>query len=82
MKKKKVLWITLFIIGTLPFLIALVGCLNAANNGFAFLWGPAEYGLEAFGGYLLLFSYLFWPGYIIGLLLIIVAIIFLVRAKE
>ena len=81
MKKKTALWITLLVIGTVPFVLALLLSVNAAVNGFSFLWAPAEYGFEAFTGYLLMFSYLYWPGYIIGLILIIAALVALIPQK-
>ncbi len=81
MKKKNMFWFTLLGIGILSFFIPLCNAIRAIFNGFAFL-GPAEYGLDAFLGYLAVYSYLFWPTYLIGIAAITVAIIFLRKKAD
>lgn len=76
--KKKIIWKILLFIGTLPFVIILVMSIINAINGFEFLFSTS-YGWEAFIGTAVIYSFLFWPAYIVGILLIILSIIMLVR---
>lgn len=82
MKKKKVLWIILLIIGLLPFIAVLTISILASIFGFSglcLLECSYYYGFEAFRDSIILFSFVFWPAYIVGLILIIISIIFLKR---
>lgn len=85
MKKKKVLWIILLIIGLLPFIGVLIISTHAAIFGFSglcLLECSYYYGFEAFRDSIILYSFVFWPTYIIGLILIIISIIFLKRGAK
>lgn len=83
MNKKKVLSILLIGIGSLPFLYILYRCIDAAIYGFSFgIWAPAEYGAQAFLSILVLGSYLIWPAYLVGMILIIIGIHLLIKSKK
>lgn len=79
--KNKRFWQVILLIGCLPFLICLLKGLDGAINGIAFLWGPADYGWEGFLTAVVLFSYLFWPAYLIGLVLVQISVFALVYLK-
>ncbi len=79
--KNRVFWKTVLFTGCLPFIGCLWTGLDRAINGFSFLWSPVEKGLDAFLSAVLLFSYLFWPGYLIGLMLILVSVFALIYLK-
>jgi len=82
MKKKKKIWITLLIIGIIPFLTPLIIGIYDSINGYAglcFFSCEKEYGFKAFLGSVYLYSYICWPTYIIGLFLIILSIFKLKR---
>ena len=74
-------WKAILFIGCLPFLSCLWTGIDRAVNGFSFLWSPVEKGLDAFLTAVLLFSYLFWPAYLIGLMLILVSVFALIYLK-
>lgn len=85
MKKKKILWIILLIIGLVPLIIPLIYSIGNAIFGFSgicFIGCKNDYGLSAFFDSMVLYSFVFWPTYIIGLILIIVSIIFLKRGSK
>ena len=63
----------MLILGLLPFVGILGFAIFSAINGFSFLFSTS-YGFDAFGGVILIYSILFWPLYIIGLVLIIKSI--------
>jgi len=78
----KKLWITLLIIGCVPFLIALSMGIYNSIVGFSGLgFYNRYYGFKAFLDTIILLSYLIFPFYIIGLFLIIFSIIKLRRKK-
>lgn len=77
MKKKKILWLILLILGIIPIAIPLVSGIYSAfagSSGLCFTQCNYVYGLEAFLDSVVLYSYLFWPTYIVGLILIIISI--------
>lgn len=70
---KKAIYAILILLGAIPFGYVLGGGLHAAVEGFGGLsiLGPVTYGWEAFFNWVLLAAYLFWPGYLIGIVLIV-----------
>lgn len=74
MKKKKIIWVILLIIGLIPFLIPLLFGIISFFSGFSFLSAYSK-GFEAMFGIIFLWSFLFWPTYIIGAILIVLSII-------
>ena len=69
---KQTKWKIMLFAGTLPFLWAIVQGLYAAVNGFSGLsiTSAPVYGFQAFADYLILYSFVFWPTYLVGLILI------------
>lgn len=73
---KKRIWKVLLILGFIPFIIALILGIFVAVNGFGGLnFCCKYYGFQAFFDYVLLFSFIYYPTYIVGILLIILSII-------
>lgn len=75
---KKIVWIILLIFGLIPFILLIVGGFNAAFNGFSglcFFSCENYYGMAALIDYVLLFSFIYWPAYVVGLLFIVLSII-------
>ena len=79
--KNRNFWRIVLCTGCLPFIGCLWTGIDRAINGFAFLWSPVERGLDAFLTAVLLFSYLYWPAYLIGLMLILVSVFALIYLK-
>ncbi|MBE5822022.1 MAG: hypothetical protein E7311_05505 [Clostridiales bacterium] len=71
-KNKK--WKILLFIGTLPFVIIIGISIISMFTGFTFLFSTSH-GISAFLDSILILSFLFWPTYIIGAVLIILSII-------
>jgi hypothetical protein len=69
---KKELWWTLLVLGIVPFLIPFFGfgyeMLNASN------WTMLDY--------LVLYSFLYWPTYLVGLILVVLSVFKLRRQKS
>ncbi len=85
MKIKKILGYVLSIVGVIPYVLCLICGIDAWINGFSgicFISCDPEYGWEAMKGCMLFFSYLFWPFYIIGAILIIVGVILLIKVYK
>jgi len=83
MKSKKI-WIVLLIIGIISFIIpSAVGLYDSINgfSGICFVGCERDYGIKAFFGSIYLYSYIFWPTYIIGAILIVLSIIKLKNKK-
>lgn len=83
MKKKNILWEIILIFGILPFVISLVFGIYSAITGFSglcILSCKDIYGLQAFVDSIVMYSYIFWPTYVIGIILLIISIIIL-KAK-
>lgn len=76
--KKKKIWIGLLIVGIVSFVITLIAGIYdsiAGFSGLCFVGCDNYYGYQAFIDSIYLYSYIFWPTYIIGASLIIVSII-------
>ena len=85
--KKKILWIILLILGFVPFIMVLhLGMNNAINGlerGFCLSGDCTKYyGFSAFIDTIVLISYVFWPFYILGFVLIIFSIAKLLKNKK
>lgn len=77
MKKKKV-WIILLVVGIIPLIVPLIlGIYNSiiGYSGLCLFQCDYYYGIKAFIDSIILYSYIFWPTYVIGILLIILSII-------
>ena len=86
-KIKRIIWIVLLVIATLPFVITLgVGIYSSIfgiHDGICIMCDrPLVYGFEAFSVVLIFAVYLFWPAYIISAVVFILAIIRLVILKK
>lgn len=80
--KNKRIWIVLLILGIVPFIFCLFYGIYNSIVGFSGLsFYNRYYGTKAFFDSIILLSYLIFPFYIIGLLLIILSIIKLRRKK-
>lgn len=71
MKNRQWIWMLLRLLGLVPFLFAF---------GFCFVTSLLDLGGEAFHktlflDYLLMWSFLYWPTYVIGLILIVLSVI-------
>lgn len=76
-KKEKMIWKILFVIGMLPFIILLsFGVYNSINgfSGMCFFNCYNYYGIRALMDSVVLYSYIFWPTYIIGFVFIILSV--------
>ena len=80
------LWITLLIIGIIPFIIPIVfgasKAINGASIGLCLSNCYDKYGLPVFFEYTFFYSIFFWPTYIVGFCLIILSVIKLKRYKK
>lgn len=66
----------LFILGIVPFLVVIFTSLYSAIMGFSGLSiGTPIYGIEALFDWFILYSYMFWYTYVIGILLIVVSFV-------
>ena len=80
---KKKLWLICLGVGLLPFLICLIGGIYAAVCGFGGLTiGMKSYGIEAMLDWVLLWSFVYWPSYVIGIIFIIVSLMIKRRSKK
>jgi hypothetical protein len=83
MKNKKLLWLIPLFIGLVPFVWALIGGLYSAINGFSgIMFGPSYYGFQAFFDWVILFSYIAWPAYLVGLALIGLSLFMLLKKSK
>ena len=85
MKKKKVIWLILLIVGIMPFVIPLITGIYDSIVGFSglcFVGCDNYYGFPAFVDSIYLYSYLLWPTYVIGGVLIILSIIKLKNLRK
>ena len=74
--QKKIFWKTLLVLGIIPFAIALLLEVYYAITGFSGLCFRGNfYGFKAFGKSIILYSYNFYPNYLLGIILIILAIL-------
>lgn len=76
MKKKNLIWKLLLALGCLPFAFVIASGIYKAITGFSGLAfnSPPAYGFTAFADWVILVSFLYWPLYIVGGLLIILSI--------
>lgn len=84
MKNKKIIWIILMIVGIISFVIPLILGICAFINGFkglCFWQCDYYYGFKALIDSIYLYSFMFWPTYIIGFILIVLSIMKLKRKK-
>lgn len=65
---KKMKWKILLVVGLLPFLIALIGGLSKLSTGFL-----GDAGADAFWSWVVLCSFIYWPAYVVGFILIILS---------
>lgn len=77
---RKKLWIFFLILGTIPFIIPLVYGIYSFFAGFSFF--TTTKGFEGMFDAIIVWSFVYWPTYIIGLILIIVSIIKLKKKKK
>ena len=80
MKNKKIIWKILLFIGIFPFSIPILLGILSFFVGFSFLSGYSI-GFEGMFGAIAIYSFLFWPTYIIGTILIILSAIKLKNKK-
>lgn len=75
--RKRIFWKVLLFIGFLPFVIALGSGIYAGITGYSGLAisGAPVYGFAAFMDWMILYSYIYWPTYVIGLVLIVVSLV-------
>lgn len=80
---KRIKWKILLFVGTLPFLAAVLSGVYAALTGFSGLaiTSPPTYGWAAFTEWIILYSFVYWPTYVVGLILMVWAIARLVTSK-
>lgn len=81
---KKTKWKILLFLGTVPFLWAILNGIWAAVNGFSGLAisSPPTYGFAAFADWIILYSFVYWPTYVVGLILILWAAAKLIPDKD
>lgn len=76
MKKKKVLWKIILVVGFIPFIAVLTFGIYSAIFGFSGLCFCGEYyGFKAFVDSIIMYSAVFYPTYIIGIIFITLSII-------
>ena len=86
MNKKNILWKLLLIIGLIPFVIPfLFGIIKAIigdSLGLCFVDCKISYGLPVFLNFVSFYSFVYWPTYVIGIILIIISIVQLLKHKK
>jgi len=85
--KNKTIWIILLIVGIIPFIIPLIAGIYDSVNGIpsgllCFSDCEYNYGFQAFIDSIYLYSFVFWPTYIVGVILIVISIIKLRNKKK
>ena len=86
-KKRRIIWIIMLIVGILPFAITLLTGIISAVTGIydemcILCNRELVYGIEAFMTVMIFAIYLFWPAYIIAAIIILVAVIRLVYLQK
>ncbi|MBE6148701.1 MAG: hypothetical protein E7167_04380 [Firmicutes bacterium] len=84
-KNKRIIWIILLIVGIIPFVIPLIAGVYdsiAGFSGLCILECDNYYGFNALIDSIYLYSFIFWPTYIIGFVLIVLSFIKLKRKKH
>ena len=85
MKNKNIIWWVLIIIGLIPFIFVLGSGLISAisgTSGLCLLNCTLTYGWDAFLTTIILQSYLLWPTYIIGIVLIIIGLFKIIEKRK
>ena len=85
MKNKKIIWTFVLILGIISFVMPLIAGIYYSINGFTFLCFAdctIEYGFSAFKDVIFIYSWLMWPTYIVGGILIVLSIIKLKKYKK
>ena len=70
---RKKWWVVLLIVGIIPLIVPIVYGICNSINGFSgmCLWTcDYDYGFKAFVSSIILYSFIFWPTYIIGIVLV------------
>ena len=84
--KNSIIYIRLIFVGLIPFIIPIVWAISRAikgdSLGLCILDCEISYGLPVFFDFLLWYSIVFWPTYVIGITLIIVSIQKLLKNKN
>ncbi|MGM9849969.1 MAG: hypothetical protein ACI31V_03625 [Bacilli bacterium] len=81
---KKKFWIVFLIVGIIPFIIPIISGIYYSIRGYSGLcWWQCDYyyGFNAFIDSIILYSYILWPTYIIGIVIIVLSIIKLKNKK-
>ena len=81
---KKKFWIVFLIVGIIPFIIPIISGIYYSRRGYSVLcWWQCDYyyGFNAFIDSIILYSYILWPTYIIGIVIIVLSIIKLKNKK-
>lgn len=73
-RNKNILSKILIFFGTLPFLFVFLMAIINSITGFDFMFNTS-YGFEAFWGTIVIYSFLFWPIYVVGALFIVIGIV-------
>ena len=74
---RKKWWTLLLIVGMIPFIVPLVYGIYNSINGFSglCLWPcDYDYGFKAFADSIMFYSFIFWPTYIIGIVLVFLSV--------
>lgn len=66
----KIKWKILLVVGLLPFAIVLIGGLSKLFTGFL-----GDVGMDAFWSWVVLCSFVYWPAYVIGFVLILLSVV-------
>ena len=80
--RKKILYKALLVLGVVPYFLLISYGVDAYMDGYSFLWGSKTYGWEGFFLQVRFLFMIFWPIFLIGLILIIVGIINLRKLKR
>lgn len=83
--KRNIIWKIILILGILPFVVSLGFGIYSAITGFSglcILNCKDIYGIQAFLDSIIMYSYIFWPTYIVGLIAIITSVIFIKRRNN
>lgn len=82
--KRTWIWKLMLAVGLLPFAAVLLSGFHAAVTGFngMAITSPPQYGLPAFVDWMVLYSFVYWPTYIIGALLLAAAAVLRRKGKR
>ena len=78
------IWKLMLAVGLLPFAAVLLSGIYAAVTGFngMAITSPPLYGLPAFADWVVLYSFVYWPTYVIGIVLIAAAVLLRWKGKR